>query len=276
MRTYKLVIDERKDTVELKGIVEVYEEMAAIKMQKIREDILLSRDYYQGLGRLADEVGSDLQVVAPAPYQDAAVFIAANAGMYGEIVGKTFSLFLDFLKKNLVDIYIIGKQGENLMKAYAADFKYTLLEMADDKIEEDVFSGLVKQLSGYRKIFLFYGKFKNIATQSADSVRISPDILPKAEENRQLLKKKRLEYLYEPSLEKISEVFAKEIMAALMASILSEASLAKFGSRMMFLDQSLQKIDEKLEDNLIEKRSLRKKMLDRKQNTMISGIIARQ
>ncbi len=276
MRTYKSVIDEGKDTFELKNIIEVYEETAAIKMQKIREEILMSREYYRSLGKLADEVGSDLQVVAAGAYQDAAVFLSANAGMYGDIIGKTFNLFLDFIKKNLVDLYVVGKEGEEMMRNYAPDFKFITLYLSDDTIEEDALGIVIKRLLEYRKVFLFYGKFQNIATQSAETMRVSPELLPKTEKNWQELKKKRLDYLYEPSVEAVSAVFAKEILSALMAQVFAEAQLAKFGSRLMFLDESLEKIDDRLADVLIEKRSLKKKLMDRKQNTMISGIMARE
>lgn len=275
MKPLKVIIEENKDTKELKNVIEVYEEIAASKMQKVRGEIMQSRDFYDGLGKLADEVGSDLQAVPVEAYQDAAVFVSANQGLYGDIIGKTFMPFLSFIKNNLVKIYVVGKIGEQMMRQYAPDFNFEVINISDETIEEEIFSKIMKQLLTYRKIFVFYGKFKNIAVQSPNLFRISGDLLPKNEESYKILKEKQLNYLYEPSLNAISKFFSQEIISILMVQVLQEAQLAKFGSRMMFLDQSLDKVLKVIDYLDVEKRNARKKLADKKQNIMIAGVIAR-
>jgi F0F1-type ATP synthase gamma subunit len=276
MKTIKSVISENKDTLELKGLIEVYEELAATKMQKIRAGILASRDFFEGLSRLSDEVGSDFaQVIAGFGKKTAAVFLGANTGLYGEIIDKTFGLFLDFIRQNRADVFVVGELGQELMRQHAPGVRYQLLNLDDDKIDPESFRELVLRILPYRRILVFYGKFKNLAVQLASQTGISGDLLPKSEEDWQMLRKKRLSYLYEPSLEGVSGVFAKEILTSIFEQTLRESQLARFASRLMRLDQAIENVNLSLAKLNGEKRSLRKKILGKKQNIMISGVMAR-
>lgn len=274
MKSYKSLLSESANLLEIKGLIEVYEELAAGKMQKIRKFILSGRDFFESLEKLSDEVGSDFESVTASEKKTTAVFISANTGLYGEIIDKTFREFLDFISKNETEVYIIGKLGEELMKSLAPQISYRPLPFSDGDIVPEEFNLALASLFPYKKITVFYGKFYNIATQRPFVSKLSGETLTRSQ-NPEELKKIRFRYLYEPSLYAVSEVFAGEILTSMLDSILRESQLAKQASRLMQLDQTIENIDLNLEKITSEKRSLRKKTLNRKQNAMISGIMAR-
>ena len=63
MKNIKKIKTEIRDTSQFKSIVEVYEEISAMKMRNIREGIVDSREFLERLAYLSNEVGSDLASV---------------------------------------------------------------------------------------------------------------------------------------------------------------------------------------------------------------------
>lgn len=276
MRTLKSIISETKDTSELKGLVEVYEELAAEKMQKVRGEIMSVREFYDELSKLSEDVGADFEhVVSFQGKKIAVILIAANSGLYGDIIDKTFSAFIEYIKTNKADVFVIGKTGEDMIKETGQKISYQLISFPDDKIEEKDINELLSKMLGYRKIVLFYGKFRNIAIQLATFRTLSGDTVSKALVNPEELKKIRFHYLYEPSLLHVSDLFANEILESLMEETLREASLAKFASRLMHLDSAIDKIDDSIKTLVSQKRRIQKTVSNKKQNSMITGIMIR-
>ena len=276
MKTYKILTAETKDTLDLKGIIEVYEEIAAGKMQKIRVQITTARDFFDRLEVLSSEVGADFNLIKTTnTNREIAVLITTNTGLYGDIVDSTFQLFLAYITSHPVDVFVIGKMGENLLQQMAPTIKFKAFPLPDAELDQAKFFSLLGEIFPYRKISLFYGKFKNIAVQSPVMSSISSDILPKTDADIQELKHKRMQYLYEPSLLDITDIFAKEIAVSLMEQVMHESLLAKLASRVMYLDQSTDKVLDLLDSLAIEKRQLKKKLADKKQNAVTSSLLAR-
>ncbi len=278
MKTYKSVVSETKDISEVKDLIGVYEELSALKMQEIRHDILISREYFEGLRKLSDEVGSDFSVILPPLTipKKAAVFISANSGLYGDIVDKIFMLFLDYIKQNHVDTFVIGKLGAEIMRQHAPGITFTELALKDDKIAADDFHEIFTKISGYHEVSVFYGKFQNLVRQDANTGRVSSELIS-AEQKRDpdALRKKHFQNLYEPTLETVSEIFANEIFLSVFEAMVRESQLARLAARLMNLDQSIDTIDTRLIALGAQRQAIRKKINNRKQNAMISGIMAR-
>jgi F0F1-type ATP synthase gamma subunit len=283
MKTFKKIVNEIKDTTELTHVVEVYEQVAASKMQKIRNDILTSREFFEGLVKLSKDVGADFEGLVSAARgistTEAAVFVSANAGLYGDIIARTFDLFLQYLDEHKVDAYVVGKVGEEMMRRTAPGKTYRPFEMSDEEIEEQQFNILAKNLAGYERITVFYGRFQSIVSQESQAATISGEILSEYQGNKkatqQMLEGKKLKYLYEPDVAAVSNFFGKEIMTATFEAMLRESQLAKYGSRLMHLDMAINKIEEQLGDQNDQKLKIRKRMQEKKQRASLGGILFR-
>lgn len=278
MRSLKVIIKEIRDDEGLKRIVEVYEEIAAATMQKIRTDTLAARDYYQGLIKISQEIGADFAKISEGKTKSAAVYVSANAGLYGDIVKKTFYLFLDYIKKSSVDIYVVGRVGKDLMARTAPAIKYKSFEMPDDVIDAAKFDLIAKNLTGYKDIIIFYGKFDSLVNQSAAASKISGDLLGTYQAAMAAKKdvKRVLNYLYEPDVYTVSKFFGEEILMASVEQMFRESQLAKQASRLMHLDSAINQIDEKIGIQKSQRLKIKKMINDKKQRGIVTGILTRE
>jgi F0F1-type ATP synthase gamma subunit len=277
MKTFKKISDEIRDTHELGQMVQVYEEVAASKMQKIRGDIMVARDFFDGLMKISEEVGVDLEnLKLDKPKKEAVVLVSANAGLYGEIIGKTFNDFIAYISKPNIEIFIVGRLGKEMLEKAKPGTAFQMIELSDEKIEDDKFSVLAQKLMGFEAITVFYGRFKSIVNQLSHTSTISGEIIKDFQKGDiDKMEKKRLKYFYEPDVINISEFFGNEILVTTFGAMLRESQLAKFGSRLMHLDMATHKIEEKLMMQAVEKRKIRKRIMEKKQKQSLGGILFR-
>ncbi|MEK7550897.1 MAG: F0F1 ATP synthase subunit gamma [Patescibacteria group bacterium] len=272
MRSIKKVIVEDRETLEIKGLVEVYEEIAAGKMQEIRESIMNARDFFERLATLSSEVGADLETAGLGRTGDVAVFVSAGTGLYGDLIDRIFVGFMDFVQKNpRIDKVVIGKLGDEMMKFLAKDITYQYYDLVDEEIEAEKLSMLIKDLVRYKKIYLFYGKFRNIVNQETWTQAISGQVLGEIQGGK--VSDKKFLYLYEPGVESVAKVFSEEIAGSVFDNTIEESRLAKYASRLMHLDTALEKINEKLKNLFFERIKVAKRVSERKQLASFAGLL---
>lgn len=273
MKSLKKIKSEIEVTSQVKGIVEVFEELSAIRMKKIRDDILGSRDFLERLANLSFEVGSDFGAVSGSK-TSACVYLSSTSGMYGDLPEKVFNSFLSFLDKNKTDVFIFGKQGKILVEKFKPNLKYNFYELDDRKNAKDMMNESLKLLLNFDQITVFYGKFRNIVNQDA----VSQSILGDYEDNFSKIDKKELmakqfKYIYEPNVLEVSNKFATEIKASVFEGMINENDLAKTASRMMHLDQSFENIEGQLSLLKILKNKENKRVEDKKQQERVKRLI---
>jgi ATP synthase F1 gamma subunit len=264
----------------LEGLVQVYEEVAAGRMQKVRGAVLQSRLFLYGLLEVFSKVKRaykkySKKVISSRPLngKTVAVFVSANSGLYGDIVDKTFETFAQYVKKNDVEIVVLGKLGLQMLKDKLPDKLFNYYDFVDEGVEAGSFQVIMRYLLQFEKILVFYGQFKSILVQSPVMTSVSGDAdLATAgtggtEENGEERK-----YLFEPSVEKIAEVFDGEILASVFEQTLHESQLAKFASRMIALDKSEENIQKRLTKIRNEQMALAHAAQNRKQLSTISGL----
>ncbi|MCL4353132.1 F0F1 ATP synthase subunit gamma [Patescibacteria group bacterium] len=275
MNSLKTIIERTKDVAEFRILIDIYEDIAARKIRLVKGKIVDARDYHDGLARLSLEVGSDFQSVLKAERpREAALLIAANKRLYGNIVEETFRLFLQYIKTHKTENFVLGAVGEEFMKEYAKGIRFTAIPYPNEEIETPT-SQLLETVASFHQIHVFYGKFKNIVIQTPDIGEVSGKMFPQEEEDLKALAKRRMKYLYEPSLYPVSELFTKEILSQVIEQMILEAGLARLASRLMHLDQAIEKTNHLLATLREEKYKARKRLLEKKQSSMIVSVMRR-
>ena len=256
----------------MKGLVEVYEEMAASTMKKIREAILASRGYYHGLARLSAEVGADLSEVSEQEKKkEAIVLLSADSGLYGDIVDRVFDSFLMAVRADKkADVFISGKVGEQLMRMLAPELHYTLIP-GPIVSGGEVLTDVVRKLYFYKKVQVFFGQFESLAQQNPTSRMISAAAVEWTRKQWAGELTMKLKFIYEPTPEKISQVFSEQIFFGIFEQTLKEDELAKNGSRLMHLDQAYVNIEKKLGGDTERYRKLLKRLSNKKQQSRLTG-----
>jgi len=286
MITKKDIKNEAEFLTSLRGILETYEEVAATRMTRIRSSVLESRSFLVEINAIFQQVKASYkdqvdQLMKRKRIKDRSkltfvnhndktlyVFISANTGLYGEIIRKTYEVFVESLKKEPGDVVILGSTGLEMFNADKIKAPLTYFDFPDNQIDNAILQKITEHIIKYEKVLVFYEQFTNVVTQSPIVTNISGNPLP-WEKSGPLVK-----YFFEPSLEKIMEFFEKEIFAAIFQQTLFESELAKFATRMISLDFASENTRNKLKEvafaeNRIKHRENNKKQMEKFASIML-------
>ena len=280
MITKKEIVKEIDFLNTLQTILETYEEIAATKMARIRTSVLGSRDFLLEINAIFQQVKSSYKsrielLMKQKKIKDPSkltfikrngktlyVFVSANTGLYGDIIKKTYDVFVDNLKKTPGDVVIMGKLGVEIFKADKIAIPYTYFEFPDNKIDNEILKKITEHIIQYEKVLVFYEQFNTVISQSPIVTSISGDPLP-WEKGGPVTK-----YFFEPTLEKIMEFFEKEIFSSIFQQTIFESELAKFAARMVSLDFASSNTKNRLrqvirESNRIKHQEANKRQLEK-------------
>lgn len=273
MISKKQIMIEIDGLLALKGLVEVYEEVAASRMQRVRGAVMQSREFLFGLLEVFKRVRAAYNKENKLGWRQrngktVAVFVSANAGLYGDIVDRTFDLFEQYIKQNKTDVVVLGKLGIKMMSDRLPTQLYNYFDFSDEQVEMESFEVIMRYLIQFEKILVFYGTFKTILSQVPTQTAVSGDAIVLDE----VKDKKPTNYLFEPSAETIAQVFEGEILSSLFEQTLHESQLSKFASRMLALDHSIDNIENRLGVMHTEERRVKHRLANKKMLGAISGI----
>lgn len=274
MISKKQIILEKEGLMGLRNLMEVYQEVAAGRMQRVRGAVLQSRFFMEGLVSVFKRVRAAYKnspmagkSVRKMNGRMVAVFVSANSGLFGDIVDRTFESFNNFVSSQHPDVVILGKQGIRLMADKLPQVLYNFYDFSDEGIDMESFDMIMRYLIQFEKIYVFHGRFKTILQQEAVQTTVSGEGVEA--QNTEVVPQ---QYLFEPSVEQIARIFEGEILASIFEQSLHESQLAKFASRMLALDKSIENIDTGLDKVKITERRVMHAIRNRKQLNTIAGI----
>jgi ATP synthase F1 gamma subunit len=266
----------------LQQLVNAYEEIASIRMKKIRNSVLTNRDFQAEINTIFDQVrmsyaeevrslakkrgGKETITFLPHNGKIVSVLLSANTGLYGDIVGRTFQLFINEAKKGTNELTIVGRQGLSLYLAEGIRKPYTFFELPDYEQDKQKMADIVKHIVQYEEIHVYYGKFRNIIYQDPTELMVSAQISLTEKPSE-----KPISYLFEPSLAKILMFFETEIFASLFEQAVKESQLAKLASRFLAMDRATFNIKEKLKNLNFERARIIHTSINRKQLNALSS-----
>lgn len=260
MISKNIIKEEKKQVSALSTIVDVYGEVAAQRMRKIRESVLKNRvflseieqifqDCLSSYSRKMDDLVRSGKIKKDAPVtflahngQTAAVLISANTGFYGAVIPDTFDKFLHDVRQGAGEVTIVGKLGKTLFMKQEPNRPYTYFELPDYGINREALSEAIKHLVQYEQIKIYYGKYFSVINQKPNITEIRSGTLIDTETKKESADR----YIFEPDVETILMFFETQIFASLFDQALEESQLAKFASRIIAMDTAAVHIKEEL------------------------------
>lgn len=269
---------ERGGLDSLRNLVEAYQEIAAGRIQKVRGAVLQSRLFMQGLVDVFTKVRAAYVKTSAAQTsvrklngRTVAVFVSANAGLYGDIVERTFTKFSEYVLQTHSDVVVLGKLGMVLMGEHMPSVLFNYFDFSDDGVDLTSFDVIMRYLIQFEKIVVFHGLFKTILSQDPVQTLVSGESLEKQIGIRETTGR---DYMFEPNVEEVAKVFEGEILSSIFEQSLHEAVLSKQASRMLSLDRSLESIDKRLGLVKVEEKRIQHRLRSRKQlNTMAGSVL---
>jgi ATP synthase F1 gamma subunit len=285
------ILEELAALNSIKDLAESYEEIAVTKMQKIKDSVIKTRTFLSGLSDVFVDLKASYdremkEIIAKRKKGDKTilpslqkngktllVYLASNGRLYGSVTQKTFRLLVQDLRKpgtENTDLVIIGKAGKEMYEGANIDKPFEFFDIPDTSVGIEHIKATMEKFLQYEKVYVYYGKFGNVANQAPIATSISGEEIFEAETVSEI--KREDKFIFEPMLEKIFHFFETEIMANLFSQTLLENQLARHASRVNAMEEALIHIEE--ESKKLSRLKMRIKHLaqNKKQLETMSGL----
>jgi F0F1-type ATP synthase gamma subunit len=288
MPTVKRISTHQRFAQELRGLVEISQEVSVMNMQQVRQSVLLNRTYMDGIIDIFTDVRRSHQAKIqsildehakgttqrPNKKPAVAILLSPSGKFAGPLIKKVFQDFTNHVADKTVEIAIVGNTGRSLVQqslGTATSFEYFPFNL--DHPTDAELSQLLNYVVQFDSITLFAGRFQSLAVQDSKAFNISGfESLNQTEFTNKTEDTLAREFLFEPELDQITTFFEAQVVAALFRQTVDESKLANLGSRIMTLESSLTGIDQELHVLKRRFRKAQRHQENRKQFNRISGM----
>lgn len=275
-------------TRSMKMLTTAYQEHALEQINIARYSVLASRDFAEELTTIFSNVRTSYENLLSSMIEkdkkqlaelrkrmkngkEVLVLVSANNKLYGELIPKICRLFLQQAKNSTADLVVIGRDGRNFVQMHSLNRPYQYFEIPDTNISQETLKPLTSYLLPYANVLLYCGKFNNVVSQEAIAASITGDQpLPDSNQSKEEDKKDDA-FLFEPSIEYVMDFFESQIFSIILSQTISEAQLARFGSRIQAMESAQNNMQRLLEILLKKERRLRSIEIGKKQLQLFAG-----
>lgn len=261
----------------LKQLSQIYSELSATKLNKIRKIIqsnIVFADELAGLSQLVhSEALKSSKTVGDNKTGTILMVITSNDRFYGSLENPLIRFFMSHSTGIGASEYnppvtkvVIGKTGHNYFKAVGKEEGFEFLSFKSDLPDYDELQALSDKIKPFKYSMAFHARFKSVLSQIPNITNLSLSTDSKqatAVKQNDLFKAFHSETkatIFEPETDKILEFFDTQITKLLLENTFLEAELSRTASRMISMDQAQTNADDyiKLEKVLLgsAKRSL--------------------
>jgi len=292
MAQRKLIEEDLASLNSIKDLAESYEEIAVIRMQKIKDSVIRTRGFLVAISDIYVDLKSSYNLEVKDLIKRMKrgektllqglqkngkillVYLSSNGKLYGSVTQKTYRLFIEDLKKSEYansDLIIIGSAGKEMFEQSSSKKPYKYFEIPDTKVQLNHIKQLMNEFLKYERVYIYYGKFGNVVNQNPIASSITGEEIFETEVKS--VTNREDKFIFEPSLEKIYHFFETQIMANLFSQTLLENQLARHASRVNSMESALINIED--ETKKLKKMQVRLRHLiqEKKQLETISGVL---
>lgn len=286
----KEVRERMKSVSSTQQITKAMKMVSAAKLRKAQEAIVRMRPYADKLNQMLrnvlSAVGGDVNVRfgQERPVNHATVVvITSNRGLAGAfntniIKGAIKVIENDFAEQRAakqLSIVCIGKRGYDFFRKNYKDCNvikdYVLLfDNLDFDNTVTVPRFLMDTFSKGQtdKIVVNYGRFKNAATQFAETVQYLP--VPKIE----AASSRKVDYIFEPEKDVLLNTLVPSILEVQFQKFLLDTHASEHGARMTAMDKATTNADELLSELKINYNKARQESITKELSEIVGGAAA--
>ena len=277
--TKKEVKNQIENLQTIQNITDVYQQVAAMRMRKVKDGIINNRSFYQKLLEIYLETQGCYQKTARpdrkyvteysknANGRSVAVLLSSNTGLYGSVIRDTFERFVGDASKSNDDLVVVGQLGRNWFQVLTPKKPFKYFDLADgtDNLDAQI-KQIFKFISKYSNVTIYHGLFKSIVEQPVKVTKITQQI---EQENTGT---QTLSFLFEPSIERVLQTFEEQLLYSFFDQSVYESALSKYGSRMLSLDSATQNVSKVLAQTKLMSTKMRHRLQNRKQLETVCNV----
>jgi F-type H+-transporting ATPase subunit gamma len=284
MATLKSIKEELKIISAIKELAESYQEIASLKVNKIKNEVLKNREFFKEIIELYKRIKSAKKDLVSKSFKEkkdldektAIVVISANHFFYGPLLlniwkeAKNYFTKIDERKR---DIIIIGRIAKYYAEREKLGHKIFYFEISDDNPEEKKLIELIEFITNYKKIIVFHGKYEGAINQKVEITEIAAESILKKEGAPRKYKEEKISYIFEPSKEEIIDFFEAEIVATIFNQTILEHQLARYASRVISMYQSIENAKKTEKMLSLTKNKVEREILNKKQSELFANLL---
>ncbi len=276
-------------TTSLSQLVTTYEEIAVMRIQKIRKSVVATRIFREGLVKVFADVRESRhrEVMEMLEHErkrrrkdklltkrkkEVAMLLSPQERLSGSLTSEIVEQFLKALDREPVDVMIVGEMGKSIMEKNRPDVKFEYFDMPNPKEPISKLKTIVKALLMYEGVTIYYGRFVNLVDQIPAMTQLYDDSAITEKPGQIMEKKQEQFFLFEPSLDEVVNFFDEQILAILFKQTVDESRLAQLGSRIQAMEEASQNIEKELGKLINAHRRAVKEAKNRKQRQMLAGM----
>lgn len=297
MSNLSQLVNDKAFYTSVNDFMSTYQELAAMQMQRVRDSILQTRRYMDGLSdvfidvrqshyqKIKDLIERNKKANAAALAgkkqqltlstlkkngKSLAILISPDSKFSGDITRKVFSAFRNYYQDTDKEAAVVGVIGERLFKQAFPNKNYQAFQIPERMVDFKELIPLIKYAIKYQQVDIFYSRFYSLINQEPVTTNVTGDT--SFFEQTQAVEREKRNFLYEPPLEEMLEFFEIQVFSSLIRQALHESYLANLGSRIITLDAATQNValkNAKLDRQFI---ALQRHINNRKQRERIAGI----
>lgn len=239
-------------TKSLKMLTGSYNEIAAIKLNRIRKNIERNIEFAKELGQLTALVKKEAarrqlkEIMANHRLGTAYLIITSNDRFYGSLERSVLRYFQSSMEKLSLSsspppklIMVVGKTGLSYLQAHQFNYPISKMILKHDLPNQAELQTLSQYLTVYQNVLVYHSEFRTVLSQIPTISDVSLNV-------QQNLEKVTIHHIFEPEIKEILQFFDSQITSLLIEQTFLEAEIARTSSRLVTMDQAERKSDEAL------------------------------
>lgn len=257
----KQIAQKIEEGIALKSISQAYTEIATNKLKKIRAAVERNRDYLEDLSKvhqIVKQVALAKHILPQKNGRSISLLITSNYHFYGNVNNNLMKYYLDTIKNQKSDQFVIGKTAIEYFNSINYPKNYQSLILKTDSPTDIELQQLSQATSPYSQVIIYYSQLKSVMVQIPTSKDITQTSFLKL--ITELDESISTAFIFEPEIEKTLEFFETQVTNLLLEQTFLESELSRTASRLISMDQAQTNADKYIVDN--------KKMLGMAKNSI--------
>ena len=253
--------------------------IAAAKMKKAQDKVLDGRAYSEKLNAIIGNVYQSNPEVFSSISEDEknkilVLLVTPDRGLCGALVSNILKEASNFIESinNDYEIRVIGKKGTSFISKTVDNYEsYKVSDMPTFEEVSPITSSISNDinLNGFAKVFIIYTEFVSTAVQKPKIKQLLP-----VEINFDENEKVNNEFLYEPSLDKVSEALIPRYVETSIFNSILDSVASEHSARLVAMQNATDNANELKQDLTLDLNKARQQQVTSEILDIVGGALA--
>lgn len=268
-----------KDTMgTMVELTSAFEGIASAKIAQIREQVLMSQDYFSDLWKIYSQLRVDElfhfgrnKTGELAIDKELMILITSEGSFSGDIDQRLVAEALKHYSSDKNAVLVIGHHGA-LQIAQKGITAVRIFKTPENDLNINT-APLVTEVQKYRTTVVYYQRYKSLMSQSIESIRLSKAVMERGStvgESEEVIDDKN--YIFEPDTYAVVDHLERSMMQITLSEVILESKLAQYASRFRAMSGAKERANETLGDVSLMYNRARRHEKDEKLKQVLSGL----